>query len=205
MKQAEADDWVAIARMGNLAEAGFLSELLDSKGIPSHLERRENFSAVDGGWSAQFVLRVPPDYHERALDLLRNEVADYHAEEDADDRFDAEPVSILDVMRRLRGIPIIGLFLLLGMVAISAYAAGKATRNLAPRAPVQPGLWQALTETSIPYVAVTRDGRLRRSLHYDERERKLILQIDTDDDGRFDRRREFREDSELQLEKAREP
>lgn len=200
-----ADDWIAIAKMANLAEAGFLSELLKSKGIPARLDQRDDFSAVDGGWHTLFTLRVPPDYHSQALSLLRDEVAEYHAEEEAHDRWDAEPATILDVLRRLRGIPIVAIVLLLGMVALSAYAAGRASKHLPRERAIPLALWEALTESDQPHFAVWPDGKLQRRLQFDKNKKALILDVDEDADGRFDTRREFREDSFLQATIVQQP
>jgi hypothetical protein len=201
----DSGDWVGIAKMTNLAEAGFLSDLLDSKGIPAKLDQRDDFSAVDGGWRTSFTLRVPPDHHTRALSFLRDEVAEYHAEEEADDLWDAEPATILDVLRRQRGVPIVAVVLLMGMVALSAYAAGRASKNPFGEPGIPQALWKAMTDSTQPYFAVWPDGKLQRRLQFDKNKRTLILEVDVDGDGRFDRRQEFREDSFINEKLVQQP
>jgi hypothetical protein len=70
---------------------------------------------------------------------------------------------------------------------------------------VDADLWQALTDSADPYFAISPDGKMRRCLRYDQQRRTLILEADTDGDGRFDTRREFREDSGLPRRIVREP
>ena len=82
---------------------------------------------------------------------------------------------------------------------------GKATKNPQALPPTPPALWQALTESTAPMLSVAPDGKPQRLLQFDKDQRTLVLQVDTDGDGRFDTRREFREDSVIQPGLVREP
>ncbi len=191
----EADDWVPIARMANLAEAGFLCELLDSRGLPARLDQLNDFSAVDGTWQTRFILKVPSDFRARATDLLRDEVATFHAEDKSDDVSAEMGASASPEMPRPQLLSIIGPLLLLAMVAMSSYAAGRAVGRPMPGPAISSDLWGALRETTQPLISVSPDGKLQRQLQFDRDEGTLILEDDRDGDGRFDRRRVFREDS----------
>ena len=192
---ADADDWVPIARMANLAEAGFLCELLISKDVPAKLDQLNDFSTVDGSWQTLFILRVPPDLRTRATDLLRDEVATFNAEENDDNSRDTAHSETIRSMPRPRIASVAGSLLLLAMVAMSSYAAGRAMGRPSRGPAISSKLWQAISETNQPLIAIWPDGKLQRRLRFDRDRQTLILEDDRDGDGRFDSRREFREDS----------
>ena len=53
------ENWQAVARVTNLAEAGFLENDLMSCGIESRIFASESFSAVAGRWSVAYLIQVP--------------------------------------------------------------------------------------------------------------------------------------------------
>lgn len=54
--------WVDVARVANLAEAGFIVDELAGMGLPARVHQLNEFSAATDRRSAQYLIRVPEDF-----------------------------------------------------------------------------------------------------------------------------------------------
>src|SRR3954468_10652703 len=60
-KHDVTDSWVNVARVANLAEAGFLNDELIGAGIDARIHQLEEFNAVYDRWSAAYLIQVPEE------------------------------------------------------------------------------------------------------------------------------------------------
>lgn len=67
---ADAQRWVKVARVSNLAELGFLEDVLADAGIEPRLDDDDNFDAVHGVWRGAYTISVRMSHADEAADLL---------------------------------------------------------------------------------------------------------------------------------------
>ena len=77
----KALDWIPIARISNLAEAGYLVDLLTDCNIASDITEENEFNAAAGAWYSLFVLRVAEEDADPARSALAR--GEYGEEESA--------------------------------------------------------------------------------------------------------------------------
>src|SRR5262245_40354086 len=66
MKEEVTVPWTAVARVSNLAEAGFLADELVGQGIKARLHQLDDFNALHDRWTSVYLLQVPTADAERA-------------------------------------------------------------------------------------------------------------------------------------------
>ncbi len=92
-KHGFLDGYVVVAKMAEMAEAGFLTEELLQKGqIPARLELEEHYNPIDASWGHRVKVLVPEKMEERAKQHLARLVADFDKQKpmQADTQFDTE-------------------------------------------------------------------------------------------------------------------
>ena len=52
--------WINVARVANLAEAGFLVDELAGEGIDARIYQSEDFSALTDRWQVSYLIQSPP-------------------------------------------------------------------------------------------------------------------------------------------------
>jgi hypothetical protein len=186
---ADTDDgWTDVARVGNLAEAGFLANDLAGEGIDAQIHAVEEFSGVAGSWSASYLIRVPSDVAQEAAKRIRRHVADdeawrreppprsqFEAINQAVEAFDWRPVAMM---------------VLAGVVCfVIGQQVGRSDARPRPLPPRS--LPAAIDAIGRPLLTEPAPGQPRYRLSYQWRQHVWQLDTDTDGDGRFDARREF--------------
>lgn len=78
---ANTEGWVDVARVQQLADAGYLASRLSSEGIDCEVHREDGFDAVHGGYVTNFTLRVEPAQASASREVLRQESLAYEIEE----------------------------------------------------------------------------------------------------------------------------
>src|SRR5215210_6185576 len=58
--------WTNVARVANLAEAGFLSDELVGLGIDARIHQLEDFNALNDRWTSHYLIQVPSENAEEA-------------------------------------------------------------------------------------------------------------------------------------------
>lgn len=169
------DEWVAIARVTNLAEVGFFDDLLARHEVPCHVEASDQYDALGGAWRPTFVLRVMQADVERAIALVDRELA-----ETAGDEPVGEPAST----NALRWI---ALALLAGGLAYG----GRTIWAAVAKPPRAANLWETVRAIDQPLLGVDPDGNPRRVLWFDHASQTFVLDEDVSGDGRLDTRRRF--------------
>ena len=191
--------WVPIARLANLADAGFFEATLVELGIDARIEQRDEFDAVAGHWQPVFVLQVAASDTKRATEALEQQLQASSAAtgdgsgqdpEETDGRSVIElqpPWSMADT-DEADGWTLWRPFLLIVLAAGLVYLAvrtGKPGGGGAQRPADIAPLWNTLIESREPLRSAHRE------LWYDSRRRRLIVIDDVDGDGVADILREF--------------
>lgn len=183
--------WQNAARVGNLAEAGYLVSRLAGEGIEARLVGTDSFDAITGAWASAYLLQVAPESLAPARELLLAEAEEADREElNLDERGesrDEEPLHLV----------------LWRPVALMAVA-GLATlwlgqRFAEPRPRVAPhrgpaALGRAIEAIGEPFVVENGAGHVQHRLQYRSAQRAWLLESDTDGDGRLDTQQIFMSD-----------
>lgn len=176
-----------VARVRNLAEAGFLSDELVGRGIDAWIHQLDEFSASSDRWSSLYLIRVPSDAADKAAALIRQYVDD-----DAQDReaLDSAPAFSLasQVMDPLFWRPV-ALVVLTGIVSFGLgqrFSAPRVDRRLPSNS-----LPSAVNEIGRPLATEPVAGRPRHRLSFDSRRQAWWLDTDRDNDGHYDERQQF--------------
>ena len=198
VKEDSHDSWVLIARLSNLAEAGFFADWLDGEGMEARVREHHEFSAVDGSWQTVYVLEVPAEYGAEAAQRLTSEL---EAAEESN-----ESASPFDRGARYRGetaaglwTPVVFLLIFVGFLYFTR-AIMRHPRNAVSRD--ASSFWNALTESQRVFASEGAPGQPGSRLSCDPRSRTISLQEDLDGDGHFERERHFR-DGQLVFEASR--
>ena len=77
------DRWANVARVTNLAEAGFLTDELVGLGIDARIYQLEEFSAVTDRWATVYLIRVPGPMAREAAAQIRLHLTEEPEEADA--------------------------------------------------------------------------------------------------------------------------
>jgi len=180
LRPSEQIKWVSIARLTNLAEAGYFADLLDDSGVPVNVRQHDRFSAVDGTWACDYFLQVPEGEAERAGALLQKDLAN-GPEEDYDQTAAADPLP--PVWKPVAAMLVAG-----GLVYWASHGMGR--ERPAPRTPTK--LWQVLGgKLDRPLTTTREPGRSTFRLRVDGARSIIYLDEDRDGDGLIDRQYEF--------------
>lgn len=181
--EREASSWAAIARLSNLAEAGYFADWLEGEGITARVFHRHSFTAVDDVWNTTYELHVPSADAERAVVILRETLT-----EDADDEEAAGGERNFE--RRSSGLRAGSPLLWILVAGSLAYVLGRTGGAPHVQRESQTRLWQVVAE-SPPLFSEPRAGQPRRCLRYDPQAREIVLLVDLDVDGQWDLQRRF--------------
>src|SRR3990170_638397 len=72
----ESARWVDVARVTNLAEAGFLVDELAGEGIDARVYQSEDFSALADRWLVSYLIQSPPHDAQAAAAHIRQHLAE---------------------------------------------------------------------------------------------------------------------------------
>ena len=186
MKLQGVQDWVPIARMANLAEAGYMADYLSQQEIATDIAQENNFNAAAGAWLSSFIVRVSQADAESTRRLL---TTGEYGEED----------QLADDWQRMAGSGA-GVFpwatikwLLFVLLAVGlAYLAIDRQRQ-------QPGQGQEgeadsfeefMNQQPGPWVHHDHHG-VRSELYFNSEQKSMMLEQDRDGDGVSDYYRTF--------------
>jgi hypothetical protein len=185
LKQEQQAGWVNVARLTNLAEAGFLADELVSEGLEARIYSAESFSALTDNWSLSYMIQVPSASAQEAAARIRQWLADEqaheqymagrHGDEDAVNPVDWRPVAVVLVAGAMC------------FVLGHQFALRTAERQPLPRNSL-PATIDAIGQ---PLLTEPMPGKPRHRLSYQRREQAWLLDTDTDGDGRFETRRHY--------------
>jgi hypothetical protein len=189
-EQHARHDWVSVGRFRNLAEVGYFCDLFTSHKIPSQTRQHDEFRATDGSWRSIYVLQVPDERSAQAVELIKSEIA----EDDVD--ADSVPWSLTDLPESVEAATngLARLALLVVVVGGLAFLAGRAGPDRrAAVAPAGPTLCQTLAEIDGPLTTDAAAEGTPHRVRFDPGSGTLLIERDTDGDGRFERWRQYEE------------
>ena len=182
--------WVDVARVTNLAEAGFLSDELTGLDIEARIHQADDYSELHGGSKTFYLIRVPAEVAHEAAAQIRSHVVEAAAEEDATETFgytgEVGPVDPA-YWRPMAVIVLAG---------VASFVLGRqSAMPQAERLPTPDSLAAAVDAIGRPFVTDAPPGKPRHRIFFDRSRRTWHLETDLNGDGAFDVRREFQNSS----------
>jgi hypothetical protein len=179
--------WVDVARVSNLAEAGFLSDELIGMDIEACVYQNDDFSHADGGWKTSYLIRVPAELAHQAAAQIRCHVAEAAAEADAaGDHFGytSQPGPVDPAYWRPVAVIV--------LAGVASFVLGRQSANPeAQRPPARDSLAAAVNSIGRPLVTELTPGEPQHRLWYHRPSHTWHLETDGNSDGIFEYRRRF--------------
>jgi hypothetical protein len=181
--------WTDVARVTNLAEAGFLTDELVGMEIDARIHQLEEFSAITDCWATVYFIRVPSDRAADAAAWIRQQLTD-DATADGDGGSGQFRLSTMEEMIDPAFWRPVALVVLAG---VASFMLGQqfSVRN-GHRLPLGNPLSSAVDRIGRPLVSEPAAGQARHRLLFDRRRAAWYLDVDEDADGRYDSRQRFR-------------
>lgn len=181
----ETARWVNVARVTNLAEAGFLVDELAGDGIDARIYQSDEFSALSDRWLVNYLIQSPPGAAPAAAARIRQHLAeaDPYPDPVGDDYWPVDRPAIDPLLWRP-----MALVLLAG---VTSFVLGQ--RLAAERAarPPRNALSSAISAIGRPLVTEPAAGLARHRLYYQWRDQAWYLETDADADGTYETRQRF--------------
>lgn len=180
----EPAHWINVARVTNLAEAGFLVDELTGEGVDARIYQTEDFSALTDRWLVSYLIQSPPESAQDAAAHIRRHLAEIESYQEAttpdwsDGRQAFEPLAWRPV----------ALVVLAGMASFVLGQRFAADRDSKP-----PGnsLPRAVSAIGRPLVSEPAAGLPRHRLYYRWRDEAWYLDTDADGDGQYETQQRF--------------
>jgi hypothetical protein len=188
LRHESNDRWTDIARVTNLAEAGFLSDELVGLGIDARIYQLEEFSAITDRWASAYLIQVPTAVARDAAAQIRRHLAEEPEEADAGAlgfRFSADGQAVDPLFWR----PVA----LVVLAGVASFLLGqKFSEQNVERRPLRGGsLSTAVRAIGRPFVSESAPGEPQYRLSLDRRQQFWHLDTDRNGDGIFDTRHEI--------------
>jgi hypothetical protein len=186
IKPHDTDLWSNIARVANLAEAGFLTDELVGLGIDARIHRLDDFNAVSDRWTSLYLIQVPSENAEEAAAQIQR-----HRDDDILNQGDHQthPFSLSSqLMDPLfwRPVALIVLTSIASFVVGQRLSAQNGGRPLASNS-----LPSTANQIGRPFVTEPVAGKPRYRLSFDSRQQAWLLDTDRDNDGLYDAHQRF--------------
>lgn len=180
--------WTDVARVTNLAEAGFLTDELIGRDLEARIYQLEEFSAVTDRWATLYFIRVPDKQAPAAAAWIRQQLAD---DATADDERDSGQFILSTIDQSIEPAfwrPVV-LVVLAGVASfvLGQHFSDQPGRRLPPRSPLS----LAVDRIGRPLVTEPVAGQPRHRLVFDRRREAWYLDTDLDGDGQYDRHQQF--------------
>jgi hypothetical protein len=188
--------WKSIARLSNLAEAGFYADYLEGEGFAARVHHRQDYSALDSTWATSFELQVVADQVTSALAAMRQGL-ELHEDGDPSDgpsmgdwqrepRGHREPrhaevTEEKQIRSRSSSLPPLVWVLVAGGLA---YTLGRS--GIGPSGHREQDVILHAIRHSSPFISEPAEGSPRRCLRYDQLRREFVLEEDQNGDGVWD-------------------
>jgi hypothetical protein len=182
------DRWTDVARVTNLAEAGFLTDELNGLGIEAQIYQLEEFSAITDRWATVYLIRVPGNLAYQAAAQIRSHLAEEADEAEAGAlgfRFSADGQTVDPLFWR----PVA----LVVLAGVASFLLGQrfSEQNAEHRPPRGGALPVAVGAIGRPFITEPTPGEPQYRLSLDRRRQVWYLDADRDGDGAFDTRHQF--------------
>jgi len=184
---AAASSWIDVARVANLAEAGFLTDELLGLDIDAQIYQLEEFSALADRWTTVYLIRVRADMAHQAAAHIRQHLAEEAAEAESGAmgfRFSADGQTIEPLLWR----PVA----LVAIAGVASFLLGQRfSEQNVDRRPPRGTLSTALGGVGRPLMTEPLPGKACHRLSLDRRSQTWYLDTDHNGDGLFESRQRF--------------
>jgi hypothetical protein len=181
------DRWIDVARVTNLAEAGFLTDELVGLGIDARIYQLEEFSAVTDRWATVYLIRAPGAVAREAAAQIRLHLAEEPDESESGAlgfRFSAESQTVDPLFWRPVAVIV--------LAGVASFLLGqKFSEQKVERRSFRGSLSTTVGAIGRPFVSEPAPGEPQYRLSLDRRKRFWYLDTDRDGDGIFDTRHAF--------------
>jgi hypothetical protein len=181
-----AAEWTDVARVANLAEAGFIADELTGLGFQARVQQLNEFSAARDRWSDHYLIRVPAESAAAAGELVRA-----HLLQDPSigrTLLSTLRTSVADGGEHAAWKPVVSIVL----VAVTSFMLGhQLSEGSATHHVRENSLGAALAQTGGPFVSQIRANQPQYRLSLDQSHRIWTLSTDRDHDGVFESSRQF--------------
>ena len=186
IKRQDTVPWTNVARVANLAEAGFLTDELVGLGIEARIHQLDDFNALNDRWTSLYLIQVPSDFAEDAAAQIER-----HRDDDlrnqGDDQSQPLPLSS-QIMDPLFWRPVA----LIVLTGIASFVIGQRLSGPnAGRPLATDSLQSTANQIGRPFVTEPVAGKPRYRLSFDGRQQAWSLDTDRDNNGRYDTRQQF--------------
>jgi hypothetical protein len=180
--------WIDVARVSNLAEAGFLTDELAGMDIDARIHQLDEFSAVTDRWATVYFIRVPNEQASDAASWIRQQLAEdagVHSDRGAGQFSFSTSQETIDVNFWR---PVV----LVVLAGVSSFMLGQRFSDAdGGRRPPRNSLSSAVGAIGRPLVSEPGPGLARHRLLFDRRRDAWYLDVDQNGDGMFDHRHRF--------------
>jgi hypothetical protein len=178
--------WANVARVANLAEAGFLADELVGLGINARVHQSDDFNALYDRWTSLYLIQVASEHAEEAAAQIQR-----HRDDDLSNPSD-EQSDILPLSRQLMDPHFWRPVALIVLASIASFVVGqRLTVQNAARPSASNSLPSKANQIGRPFVTEPVAGKPRYRLSFDPRQRAWSLETDRDNDGHYDVRQKF--------------
>ncbi|HEX4413237.1 MAG TPA: hypothetical protein VH107_06385 [Lacipirellulaceae bacterium] len=180
--------WVDVARVANLAEAGFIVDELVGIGLPARVHQLDGFSAATDRWSAQYLIRVPEGF----VSAAATQVEQYLAEEP-----DGKRTLLQKLREQAQDLPRDQStswrpVLVVVLVGVTSFLLGHQTSEQVGQRPVRSNqLGNAISAVGRPFIAEPAANQPGYRLSFDGEQHLWTLGVDRDHDGVYESSRHF--------------
>lgn len=177
---------VNVARVANLAEAGFLCDQLAGYGLDARIHELEQFRALDHRWESVYLIRVPAADAAQAAAHIRQYLAEDAAEGPSSDAACGDAVDVDDTLY-WRPVALVVLAGVASFVLGQQFSEHRFERRVAKES-----LAHAVWAIGRPFATESVPGQPRYRLSVDQ-QRRWVLDVDRDGDGVYERRKRYPE------------
>jgi hypothetical protein len=180
--------WTDVARVTNLAEAGFLTDELIGRDLDARIYQLDEFSAVGDRWATKYFIRVPSEQAPAAAAWIRQQLA-----EDATVEGECESGRFLlstidDSIDPTFWKPVV----LVVLAGVASFVLGQHfSDGQGRRLSSRHSLSSAVDRIGRPLVTEPAAGLPRHKLVFDRQREAWYLYSDLDGDGLYDSRQQF--------------
>jgi hypothetical protein len=186
IKEQDLVLWTNIARVANLAEAGFLTDELVGLGIDARIHQLDDFNAVSDRWTSLYLIQVPSENAEEAAAQIQ-----LHRDDDVRNQGDinSHPAPLSShLMDPLFWRPVA----LIVLTSIASFVIGQRLSGQNGGRPLASNsLPSTANQIGRPFVTEPVAGKPRYRLSFDSQQEAWLLETDRDNDGRYDAQQRF--------------
>jgi hypothetical protein len=187
LPESEKAGWVNVARVSNLAEAGFLVDELSGEGVSARIYQAEDFNALTDRWSVSYLIQSSATEAQAVAARIRQHLADADARRgEFDETHEDETASLADPAFWRPVVVVV-------LAGIASFALGQRfghERGESRQAP-RNSLASAVAAIGRPLVTERAPGMPRHRLTYQWRDHSWLLDTDANDDGIYEFHQRF--------------